>query len=330
MFKEKWLIFRRPPESPGKGEKKIAKSSVSKIEGGPTVGKMYRKALSADPAHVLTKSEKLKDDYFKVYPGGKFSDADRKLRTENLSEGITIFRDVGLVFYKVVAGDTIGGIKEKLGKLSKFAYLKTLSDVKIRSFNIPPKLLQLGMWIPLPSPPDTKENLSDVAFIKYCDQAINDLKKNKIYGSKMTAFEFAAGKGAIILAMTTIAKAESGGKLGKFADRRYENGHKAFSYTIFHILMDDAGLKARRNLNMTVGQTLHPKNSVKLFLAFLFEKAGKTDVARYFPLNKHFEDFATFYNGNWQARKAKYPKEPSYPEKLKKYYPVPKKPMAKS
>lgn len=305
MFKEKWLVFKEESsENPG----------VSKIEVGPTVDKAPRKALSADLADVLTESEKPKDDYFKFYPDGKFSDAESKSRTKNLGQGITIRRDIGLVFYKVVAGDTIDRIKEKLAKLPEFSYLKTLSKVKILSFNIPPKLLQLGMWIPLPSSPDTKKELSDTSFIKYCDQAIDELKKNKIYSQKMTALELAVGKGAIILAMTTTAKVESGGKLGKFADRRYENGHKVFSYTLFHILMDGAGLKARRNLGMTEGQTLHPKNSVKLFLAFLFEKAGKTDVARYFPLNKHFEDFATFYNGNWKGR------NPSYPDQLKKYY----------
>lgn len=306
MFKEKWLVFKQPPEGPGEEKVEIVKSSA---------GEIPRKALSGDVADVLIKPEKFKDDYFKFYPDGKFSAEESGFRIKNLGQGITIRMDIGLVFYKVVAGDTINGIKEKLGKFSEFAYLKTLSRVKILSFNIPPKLLQLGMWIPLPSSPDTKEELSDAAFIKYCYQAIDELKKDKIYGLKMTALELAAGKGAIIPAMMTIAKVESGGKLGKFADRRYENGHKVFSYTLFHILMDGAGLKARCNLGMTEGQTLHPKNSAKLFLAFLFEKSGKTGVAKYFPLNKHFEDFATFYNGNWRGRK------PSYPDQLRQYYP---------
>lgn len=316
MFEEKRLIFKRPPDVP-------VSNLPDKIkERKPETNPKAKKSLiemSEDVAINMMKSE---DDYFKSFEKGEFSASEKRLRTEVLGSGITIFRDIGLVFYKVVAGDTIGGIKEKLGKLPEFAYLKTLSSVKIKSFNIPPKLLQLGMWIPLPPAPGVKEELTESDFTKYCGQAIDDLKKDKIYGSKLTDLEVSVGRGKIIDAMITVAKAESGGVLGKFADRRYENGHKVFSYTLFHILMDGAGLRARRNLGMTAGQTLHPKNSAKLFLAFLFEKAGKNGVAQYFPLDEHFESFATFYNGNWQERKP-----PLYPDILRKHYPA-KAPMA--
>lgn len=316
MFKEKYLIFQ---ESPGKFPRRIevAKNSApDKVEGGQTSGKQCRNTLADDVVNNLSESKRPKDDFFKVYPDGKFPDKERKLRTETDCKGITLFRDVGLVFYKVVKGDTIGGIRQKLGKLPEFAYFKTLSHSKIKSFNIPPKLLQLGMWIPLPSSPSAKEELTKSDFTKYCGQAIDDLKKDKIYGSKLADLEVNVGREKIIDAMITVAKAESGGVLGKFADRRYENGHKAFSYTLFHILMDGAGLRARRNLGMTEGQILHPKNSAKLFLAFLFEKAGKNGVVKYFPLNEHFESFATFYNGNWRKRKP-----PLYPDILRKHYP---------
>lgn len=50
MFKEKWLIFKQPPENPGKVGERIAKPSVPKIEVGPTVDKVSRKALSTDIA----------------------------------------------------------------------------------------------------------------------------------------------------------------------------------------------------------------------------------------------------------------------------------------
>lgn len=311
MFKEKYLIFQ---ESPGKFPRRI---EVAKNSAPDKVGvspKQCRNTLAGDLGDKLSKTEKLNDDFFKVYPRGKFSYKERELRTETNCRGITLLRDVGLVFYKVVKGDTIGGIRQKLGKLPEFAYFKTLTHSKIKSFNIPPRLLQLGMWIPLPPAPDSKEKLTESSLMEYCGQAIDDLKKNERYGIKMTNLVASAGKGEIIEAMMTVARAESGGVLGEFADRRYENRHKAFSYTLFHVLMDDAGLKARRKLGMTEGQTLYPKNSAKLFLAFLFEKAGKKGVKKYFPLDKHFESFATFYNGDWEKR------IPRYPDVLRKYY----------
>lgn len=317
MFEEKLLIFRKPLESPDRR----MDSQPKKIEvAGSLKAKKSFLEMCDDVAWSLLKPE---DDCFKFHEGGEFSGSERRARTEVLAPGISILRDVGLTFYKVVDGDTLDKIRLKLGKFPEFAYLKELSRVKILSFNIPPHLLQLGMWIPIPSNPDTKEELSEESFKKYCFDAIDELKKNEIYGKKMTSLEAAVGREAIVSAMIAVAKTESGRKLD-FANRRYENGHKAFSYTLFHVLMDDLGRRVRRNLGMTTGQALHPRNSAKLFLAFIFQKAGKAGVEKYFPLHEHFEDFATFYNGHWQNRK------PSYPEELRKYYPGFLNPVAKN
>ena len=320
MFRESWLIFRGLPEKSDKGPVKVEGPKAVPAVAPILKAKKTFLEMCDDVAWSIIRPE---DDCFKRYEGGEFLGSERRARTEVLAPGVTILRDVGLVFYKVVDLDNLDKIKEKLGKFPEFAYLKELSKVKIKSFNIPPHLLQLGMWIPLPSAPGARENLSNDSFELYCNQAIDELKKDTIYGEKMSDLELLVGREAIIAAMVTTAKAESGGVLGKFADRRYENGHKAFSYTIFHVLMVGAGLKARRKLAMTTGQTLHPRNSAKLFLAFLFEKAGKAGVEKYFPLNEHYEEFATFYNGNWQGR------TPSYPDELRKYYPVTENPLAK-
>lgn len=321
MFVNSLLIFRKSTDVP---EARVESAKPLLSEKKEVVAPKAKKSfleMCDDVAWSLLKPE---DDCFKFYEGGEFSGSEKRARTEVLAPGISVLRDVGLTFYKVVNGDTLDKIRMKLGKFPEFAYLKELSRVKILSFNIPPHLLQLGMWIPIPSNPETKEELSEEAFRKYCFDAIDELKKNPIYDKKMASLEAAVGRESIIAAMIAVAKTESGNKLGKFADRRYENGHKAFSYTLFHVLMAGAGLRARRNLGMTTGQALHPRNSAKLFLAFIFQKAGRAGVEKYFPLHLHFEDFATFYNGHWEG------KEPSYPEELLKYYPAFENPMAKN
>lgn len=119
--------------------------------------------------------------------------------------------------------------------------------------------------------------------------------------------------------MLAIAKQESGGKpIGQFELHRWEPHQSAFSFSLFHVLMKGAGMRARQHLDMTEGQLYHPKNAAKLFLAFLCEKSRKgklCDPERFFPLMKNLNSFARFYNGAAWKRI-----NPHYTRHLRKYY----------
>ena len=81
--------------------------------------------------------------------------------------------------------------------------------------------------------------------------------------------------------------------------------------------MEGPGLKARRHLELTEGQTYHPENAVELFLAFLVEKCKETrkKAEDFFPLPDHYDSFTTFYNG-YSTKK----KHDAYVEKISDYY----------
>ncbi len=246
--------------------------------------------------------------------GGEFSSEEVKRRTDVLAPKVTILRDVGITFYKVVAGDSLSGIKQKLSKIPEFGYLKNLAATGLSSFNLPPKFLQLGSWIPLPPKESPMKNLSERDFVEYCRAALFDMKYNGVYSREISSLLVRTSEREILAAMLAVAKAECGGNIAQFATFRYEKGHHVFSYSVFHVLMKGAGLKARQNLNMTVGQTEHPLNAAKLFLAFMIEKShGKLESQ--LPLAGNYEKFATFYNGaGWPTT------NPEYPLRLRQYY----------
>ncbi|MBI5753573.1 hypothetical protein HZA40_00315 [Candidatus Peregrinibacteria bacterium] len=234
--------------------------------------------------------------------------------SETLAPGVTVRRDAALIFYKVIEGDTLSGIKQKLSKIPEFAYLRTLPAVGLRSFNIPPKVLQLGKFIPLPPKESPMKNLDESTFVENCRAALLEMKQNKIYGPAVKDLLLKISEREVLAMMLALAKVECGGDIAQFATFRYEKSHHVFSYSVFHVLMEGAGLKARKNLNMSLGQTEYPKNAAKLFLAFLIEKS-KGKLAGRLPLAGNYENFATFYNGrNWPKS------NPHYPLRLKKYY----------
>ncbi len=99
---------------------------------------------------------------------------------------------------------------------------------------------------------------------------------------------------------------EAGGQpLGRLELHRWEEGQHAFSFGYCHVVMVGPGLRARQRLGLTEGQTYHPVNSAKLFLAFLFEKSAEMgkDPADFFPMQgKRAEAYAAFYNGtSWRS-----------------------------
>ncbi len=254
-----------------------------------------------------------KPEFFKKYPGGEFTDAQRKARTKTLPNGEMIFEDIGLTFYLVQKGDTISEIKQKLEKYPEYAYLKD-QRVKIQSFNIPAKELQPDMWLPIPMKNEDR-HLTDEAFEAYAELGIKNLNDNE--GPYHEAVEKILGKVSpveLTASLEAVAKQESGGEpIGSFEFHRWEGhgDHHAFSFSAFHVLMEGPGLKARRNLDLTEGQTYHPTNASELFIGFLVEKCreSRKDPSSFFPFDKsnNAEKFAAFYNGsNWQHTNPNY------------------------
>ena len=236
---------------------------------------------------------------------------------ENPAKRISLIRDIGLTFYVVRRGDTKFGIRRKLSRLKEFSYLSGPEyGLKLTGFNLKAKDLRAGMLIPIPV--EAKERrLTDEQFSNYCQKAIEEMKTDQKYGKKIERLLKKVKEKELVTLMLAVAKQESGGKpLGQFEFHRWENHKRAFSFSIFHIVMRQAGFRARNKLEMTEGQTYHPKNAAKLFLAFLMEKARKNDAEFYLALRtkKEFERFAVFYNGRrWKKI------NPYYVKNLKKY-----------
>jgi len=259
------------------------------------------------------------DEYFKEIPNGKFNKEEYESRLKKLSNGETIFEDIGaLVFYRVEEGDTTSKIREKLSKYKRFKYLKTSSREKIKSFNIPRRSLEAGMLIPIPLA-EKDRLVTDGQFVNYCNEAIDEMVVDATYGKMVKRIIEKTSKQEILKVMLAVVKQESGGKpIGQFELHRWEPGQKAFSFSLFHVLMTGPGMKARQKLNMTEGQVYHPKNGAKLFLAFLCEKSKKgnsSNPERFFPLIDHLESFARFYNGaNWKRV------NPNYIHNIKRFY----------
>lgn len=281
------------------------------------------------PGITLPKREKneMWDDdkeYFRKVKNGQFSKEEYQKRLKKLPNGETIFEDIGaLTFYRVEKGDGIANIREKLSKYKQFAHLKTLSKAKIKSFNVPQGSLTPGMLIPIPLDEEDR-SMTDAQFAHYCNDAIDEMAKDSRYGDMIKKIIKKTSKKEILRVMLAIAKQESGGKpIGQFELHRWEPHQSAFSFSLFHVLMRGAGMKARQNLDMTEGQLYHPKNAAKLFLAFLCEKTrrGKScNPERFFPLMKNLNSFARFYNGAAWRRI-----NPHYTRHLRKYYSQAKK-----
>ena len=236
-------------------------------------------------------------EYLVPVEGGVFSAREKKKRTETMPNGELIFHDIGLDFYKVKKGDNPSTIREKLSKYPQYAHLKDQTD-KMHSFNIPSTVLQVDMWLPIPLENKDRE-MSDEQFAGYAKQGIDDIKEHPKYGKFVKEVIAKIGESDLIATLIAIAKQESGGKpLGQFEMHRWEKRYKAFSFSMLHILMErrGPGLEARHKLDMTEGQTYHPSNATKLFIGYMVEKTN--NPIKLFPINEHYEKFASFYNGS--------------------------------
>lgn len=244
-------------------------------------------------------------EYLKPYENGEYPPNKEVLKPGN--DGVIIHKDVGLLFYEVQSGDAkgIGHIRQKLMALRNpnydFSYLGDLPTTGLLSFNIDSRYLRVGMLIPIPTPPENRR-VTEEQFSEHCRTAIQELKTHPVYGPKLQAIlKNGTTENQLVALMIAAAKQECGDKpLGQFVFHRYEVAHQVFSYSIYHVLDEGAGIRARRNLDMTIGQTYHFTNASKLFLAFILEKTPN-NYLNYFPPTRDWEAYASMYNGaSWR------------------------------
>ncbi len=241
-----------------------------------------------------------KPEYFRaITKDGDFPSEERRKRTLQLENGSTVFRDVDLLFYKVRKGDTLFSIRSSLARLPEFSYLREQPG-KIESFNIPSLELVKDMWIPIPL--ENKERyLTDEQFARYAAASIDALRFHPKYGEFVNKILKKVSVVDLLATLVAVAKQEAGGQpIGRYELHRWEPRYNVFSFSLFHVLMDGPGLDARRRLNKSEGQLYHPQNACDLFIAYMKEKDGDADDL--FPVTKHAESFAKFYNGSGWRR----------------------------
>ncbi len=303
----------------------LAKRVRSKV--GLTTALLTAAMVSADAPNFYQSPERSRDvwaqvlarvpksqfdghpDFFVHHHRGEFTTEERRERIEQVAPGITIFHDVGLDFYRVLPGEDLIKIRKKLSALPEYGYLEK-QLFKEESFNIRPRSVEAGMWLPIPLE-NKDRHLSDEQFARNCDQAINAILKNERYGEMVKHILEKVSREQLIADMVASAKQESGGRpLGQFEFERWEPHHHCYSFSAFHVLMTGPGLSARRNLAMTEGQLYNPQNGAELYLAFLYEKARETrkNPANFFPLTgERLLEFAKFYNGStWRKTNPHY------------------------
>ncbi len=251
--------------------------------------------------------------FFVRHERGSYTPSERKDRTNKLKNGEIILHDAGLDFYLVKSGDSIEGIRQKLGRYPKYSHVLD-ERMKIKSFNIPNSELVSGMLLPIPIS-ESERIISERDFVIYALRTVRDLREDPEFGDDLRRILKKISEKELIATLLATAKQESGGKpLGQFSLHRWEPPHNRFSFSHFHILMKDAGLEARKKLDMTEGQTYHPENACKLFIVFLTIKSGG-NLEKLLPIDQHYEEFATFYNGRAWRRT-----NPHYVINIKKFY----------
>ncbi|MCP4523451.1 MAG: hypothetical protein GY828_04470, partial [Candidatus Gracilibacteria bacterium] len=195
-----------------------------------------------------------------------FEETNSKISKTNL-KGYTISHDNGADFIKVKRGDSISKLRKLLSLTKKYNYLqnKKYANRRDEGFNIKASELQANQTIPIPLDYE-KKILSNEDFLYYSYQGLREMKEDVQYGKQIQELLGVMSEKEILSLALGVAKQES--HLGKKALHRYEKSYKVFSYGYFHLLMDNFGKNIVKNLGLTTGQMLHPRNGTKVFLAF--------------------------------------------------------------
>lgn len=277
--------------------------------------------IKAPPSQAVVEQKPITvDAQFVFHKNGELTPEERADNTFSLAEGVTLLDDAGVFFYRVCKGDrTKAQISAKLAAYPEFEHLKT-QTYRLESYNIPDSSLEPDMWIPIPRP-NAERVITPEQFSTAANAAIDRILQDKLFGPTITHIlekpEMTRDK--FIASLMAIAKQESGGApLGQFEFQRFEPRYRAYSYSIFHILMSGVGLKVRRQLGMTEGQTYNLENAMILFFAYVTEKSNQKtiDPADFFPpTGEAAERFATFYNGGaWREY------TPDYATNIERYF----------
>ncbi len=242
-----------------------------------------------------------------VVPGGEFTPEERAMRTETIAPGIEIFHDIGLDFYHVQLGDTKASIAAALSELPQYAYL-TKQKTRTVGFNIAEQSVHDVEWLPVPLR-NADRLMTDENFLIDVRTGIEELIANdECYGEAAREIVEKIGADKFGVSLLAIAKMESGEHVGSSEFELYDAHNHTFSISPFHILNKGAGRRARKNLGKTIGQMNSLKNATQFIVGFLAEKLD--DPAAVFPLDEHYELFATEYNGaNWRAMNLNYAKD---------------------
>lgn len=245
--------------------------------------------------------------------GGEFTVEERAARTETIMPGIEIFHDIGLDWYRVQPGDTKESIRDTLSLLPEYTYLGGKKQQKRTiGFNIAEKSLHDVEWLPIPVE-KTKLLINDEDFLVEVKQGIEELTTDECYGETAQKIIDKIGEDAFSASMLAVAKMESGEHIGSSQFSLYDATNHTFSISPYHVLDKGAGKRARHNLHKTIGQMNSPKNAVKLLVGFMAEKMN--EPASIFPIDQHYEQFATQYNGaDWRRM------NPNYATDLDGYY----------
>lgn len=256
-------------------------------------------------------------EWFAHHPGGQYTEAERKARLQVLERGERIFHDVELDFYLVQPGDTIFSITKRLSLYPQYAYLAR-QQARLQSFNISPRELEARLWIPIPLE-NQDRHITDEQFVLWAREGLRSMVRHHGYGKEVAHLMSLSGmtQNKLIATALAVARQESGGNpLGTNEFHRWEGAgsHREFSFSMFHILMTPGGpgLRARKALMMTEGQTYHPTNATMLFVAFLIEKMRETtadEAGDLLPFDdpKKIERFSSFNNGRaWRSMNPRY------------------------
>lgn len=245
------------------------------------------------------------------HPDGSYSPAERRERTRVLSNGAELLDDAGVFFYRVRPGDTLSGISATLARDPQFSYLRD-RGYGVASYNADPKRLYPGMWLPIPAEREAYV-IDESEFLMAAERAVTRMERHPAYGERVRTLLSRVSRHDVIASMLAVAKVESGGRaLGELSLARWEPTHNVFSFSLFHVLMEGAGLRARKNLGLTEGQLFQPENGAALFLAFLLEKG---DPGAVLPVGLHADGFSTFYNGaKWKTY------NPTYADDIRSAY----------
>ncbi|MBT5016882.1 hypothetical protein HOM98_05355, partial [Candidatus Peregrinibacteria bacterium] len=198
---------------------------------------------------------------------------------------LVIMQNEGSYFYIVQEGDSRDDVYDYFTETmadqdpERFGYLAEVRASKAgqsRSFNIDGgDTFKVGTLVPVFLNPETRP-VSTVDFVnEYARPTLEIIKHDEFYAPYVKYLIDTMGEERLLSMMVAVACAETSYPIGTGVFHKYENQHKAFSLSCFHVLMnkDSPGMRARQRLQMSEGQTYQYSNACRLFLAFLIEKA---------------------------------------------------------